>query len=80
VHRKEPETLDPFPVSPNTGSSKSMLPQAYWLEEGSVSSRLFYVVGSNLPLYSDFPTPGYTNNLNYFKLIISKIVFKQKIV
>jgi hypothetical protein len=29
------------------------------------------------PLYST--TPVCTNNVNYFKLIISKIVFKQKI-
>jgi len=35
----------------------------------------FYVV--DLPLYFDFPTPEYTNNLNYFKLFISKIDSEQ---
>lgn len=73
VVRKSLETLHIFTVSPNTASSNFMLPQAHHSKRGSAASRRFF--GGRLCLFtpSCFPTAIYSNNLDYFKLIISKI-------
>jgi hypothetical protein len=48
-----------------------MFSQTLFKEGVVITQAIFYVV--DLPLYFDFPTPEYTNDLNYFKLFLLKI-------
>lgn len=49
----------------------AMFSQTLFKEGVVITQAIFYVV--DLPLYFDFPTPEYTNDLNYFKLFLLKI-------
>jgi len=61
---------------PQYSSSKYLLPQAYWFEEGSANPRK-YLNFIDSPIY--VPIPTFNINGKYFKLIIQKIVSKRKL-
>jgi len=65
-------------------SENVRLPQASLFGEMDQRPREILFCGTDDTPYPipqlDFPTPEYTNDINYFKLIISKIVPGQKLV
>ena len=55
-----------------------MLPQAYHPEQNECLQAVLLFILACIPSY--FPTPAYNNIINYFKLIIQNIGYKQKII
>jgi hypothetical protein len=71
--RRSQEALHPFTASPNAVFSNLCSPKHI---DSKTDQRPpgNSLCGRNPPSYS--PTPEYTYSINYFKLIIPKIVFK----
>ncbi|ALK06308.1 hypothetical protein SAMN02910340_01196 [Methanosarcina thermophila] len=76
---KNLEALNPFTASPQCSLFEDLvLPQTHFEEMDQRPQEVLLCGRSQFAPFLRFPTPEYTNDINYFKLIISKIVFNEK--